>query len=128
MNDVKRLKSGFLGYGDSQRKRADRLHISQWLESVAIDSQACPACGSSEHPKSRSELPKVIAAFKKYEDQSRSVAEIPTSFSREEERIKLDLQNLLDEKEKLQRRFDLLIARDKSAQEEFQRKKICFYF
>jgi len=128
LNDVKRLKSGFLGYGDSQRKRADRLHISQWLESVAIDSQACPACGSSEHPKSRSELPKVIAAFKKYEDQSRSVAEIPTSFSREEERIKLDLQNLLDEKEKLQRRFDLLIARDKSAQEEFQRKKNMFLF
>lgn len=128
LNDVKRLKSGFVDYGNSQRKRADRLHISQWLESVASDSLACPTCGSSEHPKSISELSKVISAFKKYEDRSRKVAEVPTSFSREEERIKLELQKLLDEKEKLQKRFDLLIARDKNAQEEFQRRKNMFLF
>ncbi|BBI33595.1 DUF3732 domain-containing protein [Cohnella abietis] len=128
LNDVNRLKSGLIDYGSSQRKRADRLHISQWLESIASDSLACPACGSAEHPNSNSELSKVITAFKKYEEQSRSVAEIPTSFSREEERIKIDLQKLLDEKEKLQRRFDLLIARDKNAQKEFQHKKNMYLF
>jgi hypothetical protein len=129
LNDVRRLKSGFVDYGNSQRKRADRLHISQWLESVASDdSLECPACGSSEHPKSTFEISKVIAAFKKYEEQSRSVAEVPTSFSREEERIKVELQKFFDEKEKLQKRFDLLIARDKNAQEEFQRKRSMFLF
>jgi DNA repair exonuclease SbcCD ATPase subunit len=128
LNDVKRLKSGLIDYGNSQRKRADRLHISLWLESVTTDSLACPACGSAKHPNSKSELSKVVSAFKKYEDQSRSVAEIPTSFSREEERIKSDLQILLDKKEKLQRRFDLVLARDKNAQEEFQRKKNMFLF
>ncbi|MEK4350844.1 DUF3732 domain-containing protein [Paenibacillus sp. FSL R5-0475] len=128
LSDVKRLKSGFIDYGVSQRKRADRLHISQWLENITLESSECPACGSSEHPKSKSEMSKVISAFKKYEDQSRSVAEIPTSFSREEELIKVELQELLDEKEKLQKRFDLLIARDKDAQADFQRKKEMFLF
>ncbi|NRR04785.1 DUF3732 domain-containing protein [Brevibacillus sp. RS1.1] len=128
LNDVKRLKSGFVQYGNSQRKRAERLHISQWLENVTSESFACPSCGSSEHPKSTLEMSKVIAAFKKYEDQSRKLAEVPTSFSREEERIKLELQKLIDEKEKLQKRFDLLVARDKNAQEEFQRRKNMFLF
>jgi hypothetical protein len=128
LSDVKRLKLGFVDYGNSQRKRADRLHISQWLESIASESLACPACGSNEHPNTSNELSKVISAFKKYEDQSKSVAEVPTSFAREEERIKVELQNLLDEKEKYQKRFDLLIARDKNAQEEFQRKKNMFLF
>lgn len=103
MNDVKRLRTNLIDYGNSQQKRADRLHISMWLENVSSESVACPACGSSEHPKSTSELSKVISAFKKYEDQSRNVAEVPTSFSREEERTKLELQKLLDNKEKYKR-------------------------
>lgn len=128
LGDVNRLKSGFVDYGKSQGKRADRLHISQWLESVTSGSLECPACGSSDHPKTATEFSKVISAFKKYEDQSRSVSEIPTSFAREEERIKLELQKLLDEKNKYQNRFDLLIARDKNAMEEFQLKKNMFLF
>ncbi|KAA8750038.1 DUF3732 domain-containing protein [Paenibacillus sp. UASWS1643] len=128
LNDVKRLRTNLIDYGNSQQKRADRLHISMWLENVSSESVACPACGSSEHPKSTSELSKVISAFKKYEDQSRNVAEVPTSFSREEERTKLELQKLLDHKEKIQKRFDLLISRDKKAQEEFQRNQQMFIF
>lgn len=128
LGDVKRLKSGFVDYGISQSKRADRLHISQWLESISSESLACPACGSTEHPRTTNELSKVITAFKKYEDQSRKVAEVPTSFAREEDRIKLELQKLLDEKEKYQKRFDLLMARDEIAQEEFQSKKSMFLF
>lgn len=128
LNDVKRLRTGFIDYGNSQRKRADRLHISLWMESISSESLACPTCGSSEHPKSRSELSKVITAFKKYENQSRNVAEVPTSFSREEERTKLELQRLLDDKGRIQKRFDLLIARDKKAQEEFQRNQQMFLF
>lgn len=128
LGDVERLKSGLVDYGISQGKRADRLHISQWMESIASESFECPVCGSSEHPKTTHELSKTITAFKEFEDQSRKVAEVPTSFAREEERIKLELQKLLDEKEENQKRFDLLIARDKNAQEKFQCKKSMFLF
>ena len=128
LSDVKRLKVGIVDYGISQSKRAERLHISQWLENTASESFACPACGSSEHPQKTNELSKVITAFKKFEEQSRRVVEVPTSFAREEERIKLELQKLLDEKEECQERFDLSMARDEIAQEEFQCKKSMFLF
>lgn len=128
LSDVKRLKLGLIDYGISQNKRAERLHISQWLESIASQSNACPLCGGTEHQNNANEISKVIIAFKKFEDQSIKVADVPTSFSREEERIKLELQKLLDEKENYQKRFDLLLARDEIAQGEFHRKKSMFLF
>jgi len=75
LHDVKRLKSSFVDYGIAQSKRADRLQISQWLESIAQESSVCPACGSSEHPRTKNELFKIITAFKKYEEESRKVSE-----------------------------------------------------
>ncbi len=128
MNDVKRLKTGLVDYGNSVRKRVDRLHISQWLENVASESQACPACGSNEHHNSSAEILKITSAFKECENSSRNIAEVPTSFAREEERIKLELQKLLEQQGKHKKRFDLLIARDNKAQEEFQRRKNMFLF
>jgi len=128
LDDVKRLKSSFVDYGNSVQKRVERLHISQWLENIASESQGCPACGSTEHPNTTAELFQISSVFKKLEEESKNVAEVPTSFSREEERNKSELQNLLDQKEKYQKRFDLLIARDKKAQEEFQRRKNMFLF
>ncbi len=128
LSDVIRLKSGLVDYGNSIRKRVERLHISQWLENIALQSQGCPACGSTEHPKGNSELSKISTAFKKFEDESKNVSEVPTSFAREEERIESQLQNLLDQKGKYQKRFDLLMARDKKVQKEFQRRKNMFLF
>lgn len=128
LNDIKRLKSGLIDYGDSVKKRVDRLHISQWLEDIALESQECPACGSTEHPNSTAELTKISHAFKKYEDESKSVAEVPTSFIREEERINSKMDKLLEQKNNYQKRFDLLLRRDKKAQEDFQRMKNMFLF
>jgi heat shock protein HspQ len=98
LNDIKRLKLGLIEYGDSVKKRVDRLHISQWLEEIALESQACPACGSTKHPNSTAELIKISSAFKKYEDESKRVAEVPSSFSREEERINSEMEILLEKK------------------------------
>ncbi len=128
LNDIKLLKSSLIDYGNSVRKRVDRLHISQWLEDIASESHKCPVCGNSEHQNSTAELAKISSAFKMYEAESKNVAEIPTSFSREEERITSDLENLFEQKKKYQKRFDLLLSRDKKAQEEFQRRKNMFIF
>jgi len=128
LNDLKRLKSGFKDYGNTVRKRVERLHISQWLKDISAESQSCPACGSSEHPHSNTELFKISEAFKKYENESKSVEEIPTSFSREEERLSKQLDSLLESQKVLQGRYDILVARDRKAQEEFQRRKNMFLF
>ena len=125
---MKRLKSGLLDYGNSVKNRADRLHISQWLMDISSESHECCVCGSTENPNSNKELTKISFAFKKYEDEYKKVAEIPTSFSREEEKINNELEELLEQKKKYQHRFDLLIGQDKKAQIEFQRRKNMFLF
>lgn len=128
LNDVRRLKTGFSDYGNSIHKRVDRLHISQWLKDVSESSEGCPACGSKEHPNASSEMEKVSIAFEKYENESSSVADIPTSFSREEQRIKSDLEELLEKKKSYQQKYDQTLAKDKRSQEEFQRRKSMFLF
>jgi hypothetical protein len=126
--DLNRLKNSFVDYGNTVRKRIDRLHISKWLKDIAIDSQPCPACGSQDHPKSRLELFKISEAFEKYELESKRLEEVPTSFSREEERINSELESFLEIKKNLQKRYDLLLARDRKAQEAFQLNKNMYLF
>ncbi|MFK5949377.1 MAG: DUF3732 domain-containing protein [Methylococcales bacterium] len=128
LGDILRLKSGFSIYGSTMRKRVDRLHISQWMDSISMESDGCPACGSSEHPNASVEIQKISKAFKKYEDSSNAVLEIPTSFSREEEMLRGELEVILDTKKAHQKRFDLLLSRDKKSKEEFQRKRSMFLF
>lgn len=128
LSDIRHLKTGFSDYGSAVRKRVDRLHISQWMENISAESKECPACGSHEHPHAAVELKKISAAFKKYEDDSKAVSEIPTSFAREEERIKVELEGALEKKISHQKRFDLLLSKDKKSQEEFQRKRNMFLF
>lgn len=128
LDDVQRLKAGLVDYGDSVRKRTERLQISQWIEDVSTESQGCPACGGTEHPNAKAELVKISTAFKKAEEESKAVADIPTSFVREEERVTADLQDLLEQKKNYEKRFDLLRAKDKQVQEEFQRDRSMFLF
>lgn len=128
LGDLKRLKSGFLDYGKAIRKRAERLHISQWLKDISTQSQKCPACGSVEHPQSQNELIKISNAFKKYEEEAKKLETVPTSFDREEERLNAELNDLFEKKKVLQNRYDLLIARDKKIQIEFQRKRNMYLF
>ncbi|MFH0753667.1 MAG: DUF3732 domain-containing protein, partial [Candidatus Omnitrophota bacterium] len=126
--DIDLLRSGLVDYGHSVRKRADRLQISQWLSSILSEKRECLACGSLEHPKAAVELEKVSAAFRKVENEALSVAEIPSSFAREEAKVKSNLEDLLDKQKKLQKRYDLLMSQDKKAQEEFQRNQSMFMF
>lgn len=128
LGDIKRLKSGLVDYGEYVRRRVERLHISQWLEDVALDSEECPACGSHDHPKSKLELSKISSAFRTYEEESKRVAQVPTSFSREEERTTSELEALIEQKKTIQKQFEILVSKDKKSQVEFQQRKNMFLF
>lgn len=128
LNDLKNLKSGFADYGSSVRKRVDRLHISQWLKDIKNESQKCAMCGSKHHPNSSDEIEKISLAFETYEEEAKKVAEVPTSFSREELRLQLELQKLLDQKKDFENNFNLIIKNNETAQIEFQRRKNMFLY
>lgn len=128
LTDLKRLKSGFTDYGNTMKKRVDRLQISQWLLNISNQKTECPLCSSTEHPFSTTEIEKISKAFNKYELESKKVQEIPTSFSREEERLSSELDKLLSKYKEHQSRYDLLISKDKKAQEEFHKRKNLYLF
>jgi len=128
LGELKRLNSGFNDYGGAIKKRVERLHISQWLDDISTNAEGCPACGSHEHPNSVEELSKISSAFKIYEEESKRVAEIPTSFSREEERLTVELDSYVKSLRELQSRYDILLAKDKKSQDEFQSRKNMFLF
>jgi hypothetical protein len=126
--DITSLKKGMHSYGHSVKKRAQRLHLSQWLEDISQQSLGCPACGDKSHPKATNELLKISNAFKVYEHEAKKVSDIPTSFTREEERLKRELTAMLDLKSNLEKQLNSLIASDVKVQEEFQNKKNLFIF
>lgn len=128
IGDIKRLKSGFVDYGEHVRRRSERLHISRWLEDLTQESGCCPTCGSAEHPFSRIELQKISTAFKKYESEANTVAEVPTSFSREDERTSQMLNDLIDRKKLIQNQIAIITQQNKEASAELLTRKNMFLF
>ncbi|MBK8872469.1 MAG: hypothetical protein IPN13_00595 [Bacteroidetes bacterium] len=128
LNDIHILKSGLVEFGSSVKKRVDRLHISQWIKDISHENEACPACGSTGHPQANLEILKISAAFKKYEDESKKVADVPTSLAREELRLSKELESLIERRNLLQNRYDAMLSKDKEAQAEFQSRKNMFLF
>lgn len=126
--DIKRLRDGLVGYGNSTQKRADRLQISKWLQDLGSQTPSCPLCGDAAHEWSGMELKKLVSAFEVAEGESRSLSEIPPSFLREEQGIKARLEELLAERRALNRRLDWLLNSNKIAKVQFQRRKNLFMF
>lgn len=128
LQDLKGLQTGFMDYGNSVKRKKNRLHISQWLLDMKGDSGTCPSCGSTEHNKAKAEIDKIAKAFEKLELESKKVAEVPGSFTREEENLRSEIDQLLEKKKLLNNRFDLLRINDVKVQEEFHQRKNMFLF
>ncbi len=128
LGDLRRLKDSLSSYDVSIRKRRDRLHISQWFEDLTLDSSECPTCGSSDHPNKATEVHKISSIFRKFEEQAKGLAKIPTAFEREEAMLSKELDEQLARKKLLEERFDLLRRTDKKLQADFQRTRNMYLF
>lgn len=128
LDDVKRLRESLVDYGNNVRKRSDRLQISEWLSTLTVQSPDCMLCGNPEHTKSTNEISKIAQAFSKVEDEANRTREVPTSFAREEESIKSQLQSIILTRRALNERLSGAKRIDRMAHEEFQRRKNLFLF
>jgi hypothetical protein len=128
LEEIGRLRSSLLGYGASARRRADRLHISQWLGDVAKIHQECPLCGGADHKKASAEVEKIALAFRQVEHEVSKTREIPTSFEREELTLKRQLEEALSQRKNLSSRLDRTLARDRAAKEQFDQRKSMYFF
>ena len=128
LEDVRRLRSGLVDFGGSAKRRADRLHISQWMQDIASQSHECPLCGGEEHERTHAEIGKIAAAFRLVEDAANKTTEVPASFAREEATLKLHLEGALTKKKNLSSRLDTALASNKAAKEQFDRRQSMHFF
>jgi hypothetical protein len=128
LEDLRRLRSGLVDYGGSVKRRADRLHISQWMQDVASQGHECPLCGSEEHERTNAEIGKIAAAFRLVEDAANKTTEVPASFAREEATLKLQLDGALTKKKNASARLDTALAKNKAAKEQFDRRQSMYFF
>src|SRR5699024_4270365 len=128
LSDIRELHSSFVEYGKSVRKRVERLHISQWLIDISTNSNNCPICGSFEHLAAKHEISKISNYFKEYEQKASKIAEVPTSFIREERELTSELEDLIEEKKDIQNRFDIIIHENEDAKKTFYNDRDMFIF
>lgn len=128
LEEVERLKSGFTDYGGVARKKADRLHLSKWLTDVAEHSESCPVCGEASHSNALSEVKKISSVLKKYEDEASKFQVIPTTFDREEVRLKQELEDVIEQRYELQERYDRIVQKDEQARSSFYKNKEMYIF
>ncbi len=128
LDEVKKLKDGFSGYGEVLRKRTNRLHISKWLSDISQDVELCPICGHTEHPNAFAEISKISKVLEGYEAEANKFQEIPTTFDREEERLKQDLEDVLEDWKANRERYDWLVSQNETAKKEFYTNKEMYKF
>ncbi|WPO49045.1 DUF3732 domain-containing protein [Pseudomonas sp. S1Bt23] len=128
LRDLSRLKESLTSYGLSTRKRAERLHISQWLKDISSKDASCPVCGERGHINSTVEMGKIATAFEKAELESKKTKTIPTTFVREEELLKRQLDIALEKRSAIAGRLDFRISRSKELSSHFARRKNMFLF
>jgi len=128
LDDIVRLKSGLSGYGDTARRRADRLQVSQWLEDISAEAQDCPLCGEAKHERSRGEMRKISAAFQVVEAEANRTKEIPASFAREEATLKTQLETAIEARRAVTSRIDKALAHSRTAKEQFDRRQNMYFF
>ena len=128
LEEVKRLKSGFTDYGSVARKKADRLHLSKWLTDIVEHTESCPICGENAHTSAFNEISKISTVLKEYEDEASRFQVVPTTFDREEQRLKQELEDIIEKRQSLQERYDWLIAEDKQAKASFYQNKEMYIF
>lgn len=128
LSDLQRLRNGLVEYGGSAQRRADRLHISQWIKSINSARHVCPLCGDDEHKKTSLEVEKIAAAFQQVEDAANKTSEVPASFAREEATLKNQLDGVLTRKKNLNSRIDVVLARSKTAKEQFDRRQSLHFY
>jgi hypothetical protein len=128
IRDINQLERSLSGFQSSTRRKIDRLGIADWIKENAQSENICPICGKKGHPFAIAEIEKICVALESYEKIAPAALPIPAEFEREKLMLKKELEQLLEKKNDLQKRFDLVRAKDEEARKYHQRTKDMFLF
>jgi hypothetical protein len=128
LKDIEQLEKSLSAFQSSTRRKVERLGISVWIKGNAQAENICPVCGRKGHPTARTELEKICSALETYEVGASVEQPIPAEFEREKLELRKELKLSLEERDDLQKRFDLLRSRDEEAAKYQQRTSNMFLF
>jgi hypothetical protein len=128
IKDIAQLERSLSGFQSSTKRKIDRLGIAAWIKENTQGENVCPVCGEKGHPLAVTEVEKICAALESYEKIAPAASPIPAEFEREKLVLNKELKLLLDKKNDLQKRFDLVRAKDEEAKKYHQRSKDMFLF
>jgi hypothetical protein len=128
IRDITQLEKSLSGFQNGNKRKIERLGISRWIRENAQGENYCPICGNKGHPLANAEIEKISTALETYEKITPSALPVPAEFEREKFTLKKDLEYLIVKKTDLQKRFDLLRAKDEEAQKYHQRTRDMFLF
>jgi hypothetical protein len=128
LKDIIQLERILSGFHGSTKRKIDRLGIAAWVRENAQGENICPICGKKGHPIANAELEKICIALEAYEKIAPAALPIPAEFEREKFALKRELEQMLEKRNDLQKRFDLLRSKDEEAQKYHLRTKDMFLF
>ena len=128
IKDIEQLEKSLSGFQSSTKRKVERLGISAWIKGNAQSENICPVCGTKGHPFAKAELEKICSVLESYERISSAEQPIPAEFEREKLELKKDLKLLFEQRDDLQKRFDLLRSQDEEAAKYQQRTRDMFLF
>ena len=128
LKDMNQLENSLSGFQSSTKRKVERLGISTWIKENAKEENDCPICGNIGHPLAKAEILKICKAVEAYESITPAALPIPAEFEREKTDLIRELKELIEKKDDLQKRFDVIRAKDEDAQKYHQRTKDMFLF
>lgn len=126
--DIKSLTESITMFQQSNSKKIERLEIAKWLRENAMSGTKCPICGADSHPKAHNEIERICMAVAQCEKIAPQTANIPPALQRELQSLSNELISLIEERNALHNRFDLIRGRSKTAEAYLQKTKSMFLF
>lgn len=119
-NELHKLRRNIDGLNGSLAIQRDRLQLSAWMLSQALDHERCPVCNSSMEAQT-TELRSLVSRLEALEADVEDVALQPDAFAKELRNINEDIERLLVRLEEVRiERRELTVSSDKIASFIFQ--------
>ncbi|OPD59414.1 DUF3732 domain-containing protein [Bacillus anthracis] len=103
--EMSKLKESTIQFKGTLQIQRERLNISSWLADIYDDNKSCPICGH-EMKEANEQLQSLFQSLQRVEKTSEEFVNLPASFDREFEQVKLQIKNAAEKMEaiKIRRR------------------------
>ncbi|MCA1050986.1 DUF3732 domain-containing protein [Priestia aryabhattai] len=101
--EMSKLKDNTIQFKGTLQLQRERLNISRWLVDLHKENHECPICGN-EMSETNLQLASFFNSLKRIEKTNEEFVNLPASFDREFEQVKLQIKNMTEKLEAIKLR------------------------